>query len=60
MKALVLLTVCAWCNRIRTRQGEWCDAEEGDSRGPRTTHGICPECLERATARATMAATVSG
>ncbi len=56
MKAPVLRTVCAWCNRFREKEGEWREAEEADSRGPGTTHGICTDCLERATARATMTA----
>ncbi len=45
-----LLPICAWCKRIRDDQGGWKSIEsyvkahsEADF-----THGICPECLEKA------------
>ena len=60
MKEAVLHTVCAWCDRVRDSGGEWRRAEKAKIPGPATTHGICPECLERATARATIAAAVTG
>jgi hypothetical protein len=56
----LLHTVCAWCNRVRSDRGEWHEVENVDAGGAATTHGICPECLERATARATMAAAATG
>lgn len=43
-----LVSVCAWCNRIRGGDGDWLQAEEVDD-GPkelRLTHGICPSCEE--------------
>jgi hypothetical protein len=58
VKGRVLHTVCAWCDRVRGDGGEWHDTDPADEAGP-VTHGICPECLERATARATMAAAVT-
>jgi hypothetical protein len=60
MKKTVLRTVCAWCDRVRDSGGEWRRAENKEISGPTTTHGICPECLERATARATIATAVTG
>jgi GAF domain-containing protein len=45
-----LLPICAWCKRIRDDQGYWNKIESYLS--SRTdadfTHGICPECLEKA------------
>ncbi len=60
MSETVLCMVCAWCRRRRVHHGEWREAESTDTDGPTTTHGICPDCLERATARATIPAGVSG
>jgi len=46
-----LLLQCAWCGRIRT-DGEWFEESELAAAGAlgllvdRTTHGICPRCLE--------------
>jgi hypothetical protein len=54
MKASSLQTVCAWCQRVRDRTGEWCEVEIPEPMGRIATHGICPDCLERATTRATM------
>jgi hypothetical protein len=51
-----LRAVCAWCNRTRNARGEWHEREEPEASPATATHGICPDCLERATARATMAA----
>jgi len=59
VKETVLRTVCAWCDRVRGEGGKWRRAEEGEAPGRATTHGICPECLERATTRATIAAAVT-
>jgi hypothetical protein len=42
------MRVCAWCRRIDCK-GEWMPLEEfmRQSFDTPTTHGICPECLER-------------
>ncbi|MCG6924751.1 MAG: hypothetical protein LJF30_05490 [Acidobacteria bacterium] len=60
MNGGALRTVCAWCDRVRGPGGEWRHPEDAEALGPATTHGICPECLERATTRATIAAAVTG
>jgi hypothetical protein len=60
MNEAPLHTVCAWCDRVRTPTGDWRPVEDHEIPGPTTTHGICPECLERATTRATMVRTVAG
>lgn len=51
-----LSTICAWCNRVRSRAGEWRETERTDLGLSPATHGICPDCLEKATAHATMSA----
>ena len=42
------MRVCAWCRRIDCR-GEWMRLEDFMKQGfdTSTTHGICPECLQR-------------
>jgi hypothetical protein len=42
------MRVCAWCRKIDYK-GEWMPLEEFMRQGfdTPTTHGICPECLER-------------
>ena len=42
------MRVCAWCRRIDYK-GEWMRLEEfmQQSFDTPTTHGICPECLQR-------------
>ena len=42
----VLLAVCAWCKRVRDKQGAWRMAEASGEHpaGTRLTHGICPHC----------------
>ena len=42
------MRVCAWCRRIDYK-GEWMRLEDFMQEGfdTPTTHGICPECLER-------------
>jgi hypothetical protein len=42
------MRVCAWCRRIDYK-GEWMRMEDFMQQGfdTPTTHGICPECLER-------------
>src|SRR6516162_3626518 len=41
-----LITICAWCNQIRDREGRWrqLEADFGAGRGAKYSHGICPEC----------------
>jgi len=43
------LRVCAWCRKIR-HGDRWISLEEFLASGfaTRTTHGMCPECAERA------------
>ncbi|HEX5385304.1 MAG TPA: hypothetical protein VFW66_01240 [Gemmatimonadales bacterium] len=42
-----LLTICAWCKRIRT-DGEWVSIETYVNRRDNlhTTHGMCPACYQ--------------
>ena len=42
------MRVCSWCRRIDYK-GEWMALEKFMEHGfdTPTTHGICPECLER-------------
>ncbi len=42
------MRVCAWCRRIDYK-GEWMRLEDFMEQGfdTPTTHGICPECLQR-------------
>ncbi len=52
------VTGCAWCGRIRRRNGHWTfvrsltspDAGSALGQTP-TTHGICPECYDRERAK---------
>ncbi|MCG6921606.1 MAG: hypothetical protein LJF15_11080 [Acidobacteria bacterium] len=55
MRGSPLRTVCAWCQKVRDPSGEWCETELPEPAGRIATHGICPDCLERATSRATIA-----
>jgi GAF domain-containing protein len=45
-----LLPICAWCKRIRDDEGYWSQVEAyfHKATGADFTHGICPECLEKA------------
>jgi GAF domain-containing protein len=45
-----LLPTCAWCKRIRDDQGYWSQVEAyfHKATGADFTHGICPECLQKA------------
>jgi hypothetical protein len=45
------LRICAWCKKLN-RDDEWIPVEEFFERGFETTtsHGMCPDCLARATA----------
>jgi hypothetical protein len=44
-----LITICAWCNKIRNNQGVWRQpqADLQAHRYPEFTHGICPACAEQ-------------
>jgi hypothetical protein len=56
MRESNLQTICAWCQRVRNLAGEWSERDLPEAAGRVASHGICPQCLEQATARATMAA----
>jgi len=45
-----LLPICAWCKRIRDDEGYWDRIETYFHKytGADFTHGICPQCLEKA------------
>ena len=45
-----LLPICAWCKRIRDDKGYWDQVEAyiHKSTGAEFTHGICPQCSEKA------------
>jgi GAF domain-containing protein len=45
-----LLPICAWCKRIRDDKGYWDQIEAYFHKytGADFTHGICPQCLEKA------------
>lgn len=45
-----LLSMCAWCRRIKDATGEWRSGRAGEASQP-ITHGICPQC-ERQTLEA--------
>jgi len=47
-----LLPICAWCKRIRDDEGYWNQVEAyiHKSTGADFTHGICPQCSEKAQA----------
>jgi hypothetical protein len=55
MSASPIPTVCAWCRRVRDPHGEWCEVEPEQATSRIATHGICPDCLERATSHAMLA-----
>jgi hypothetical protein len=44
-----ILSMCAWCRRIRTDEGAWLSVESyvSSRRGVRMSHGLCPECSTR-------------
>lgn len=46
-----LLPICAWCDRIRTDEGDWATIERYMEReeGTKVSHGICPDCLQHQT-----------
>jgi hypothetical protein len=43
---------CAWCERVRSRGGEWEDACPDELRLSSLVLGICPECLRHETGAA--------
>lgn len=45
-----LLPICAWCKRIRDTDGHWYQMEEyiHSHTDASFTHGICPDCREKA------------
>ena len=47
-----LLPICAWCKRIRDDEGYWDQVEAyfHKATGADFTHGICPQCSEKAQA----------
>ena len=44
----VWITQCAWCDRVRTIQGDWETLDHGirAAMPVERTHGICPQCAE--------------
>jgi hypothetical protein len=44
-----LITICAWCNKVRNGQGLWqrLKADFVANRKAEFSHGICPECAEK-------------
>jgi len=42
-----LLPICAWCKKIRTKDGGWNELESYVTSHSEATfsHGICPDCL---------------
>ncbi len=59
VRQAVLSTICAWCDRVRSGSGEWREADRSDLALSPATHGICPDCLERATEQAGDRATMT-
>ena len=45
-----LIPICAWCRRIRDDKDYWVSVEDyiGDHTEARLSHGMCPECLAKA------------
>ncbi len=48
-----LLHVCSWCSRVRDDDGSWKTLEEyvRDRENVTFSHGICPKCLKKSSAR---------
>jgi PAS domain S-box-containing protein len=44
-----LLSICAWCKKIRTQGGEWSDLESyvAAHSDANFSHGVCPECAPK-------------
>jgi len=47
------LVICSWCRRVG-HDGEWLSTEDyfGSKFKTETSHGICPDCVQRQLARA--------
>jgi sigma-B regulation protein RsbU (phosphoserine phosphatase) len=47
-----LLPMCAWCKRVRDDKNYWQEVEcyVAEHSDARFTHGICPDCMEKAKA----------
>lgn len=44
-----LLSICAWCKKIRDDKGDWKPIEEyiAERSSAEFTHGACPECFKK-------------
>jgi PAS domain S-box-containing protein len=44
-----LLSICAWCKRVRTQEGAWTELESYISANSEAnfSHGVCPDCLPK-------------
>jgi hypothetical protein len=45
----ILITVCAWCQRVKDGDGSYRAARSSETNPARNqlSHGICPECRDR-------------
>lgn len=43
----VLITICAWCKRVKDEKGCWNQSGSLDRGSGTFTHGICPSCMEK-------------
>lgn len=43
-----LVTICAWCQRVRDTHGHWqpTESREGHRVDVRFTHALCPDCAD--------------
>lgn len=41
-----MITLCAWCKKVRNERGHW-ERVGGEHSDAIVTHGICPKCLEK-------------
>jgi AmiR/NasT family two-component response regulator len=43
-----LLPICAWCNKLRSKEGTWLPPSEylSESLGAKLTHGMCDACFK--------------
>lgn len=39
-----VLSVCAWCKRIRDEHGQWLHFDADPHAAHLLSHGLCPEC----------------
>jgi len=46
-----VVAVCSWCLRLRDADGKWSNlnGRAEHPKGPRITHGICPDCYDMVT-----------